>query len=242
MNNDTFATTRWSLVCSAGRPSDEGTGVMAAALEELCERYWYPIYAFIRRRVGDVDQAEDLTQGFFCELLEKSELARADRERGRFRSFLLTAARHYLARQKEREGALKRGGGRTLLSIDRTLGESRLSHEPVDERTPERAFERDWALSQLERALERLQAEYESTGRGELFAGLKPWLSGHGVGDQAKLAGELGMEPGACKVALHRLRRRLALALRAEVAETVETPDQVDEELGLLFEALSRAE
>ena len=239
------------MVCAAGRVqplrsdaarNEDEEQTARAALAELSERYWYPIYAFLRRQVRDADRAEDLTQGFFCELIEKSELARADPDRGRFRSFLLTAARHYLARQKENEAALKRGGGHTLLSFDRQAGESRLSFEPADYRTPERAFEHDWAVNQLEAAIERLRLEYESSGRSELFAALKPWLSGQPEGDQTTLAKQLGMEPSACKVALHRLRRRMGLALRAEVAETVESPREVDEELALLFRALAAAD
>jgi DNA-directed RNA polymerase specialized sigma24 family protein len=201
------------MVCAAGSMEPGKLDSAHAALAELTERYWYPIYAFMRRQSGDSHQAEDLTQGFFCELIEKSGLARADPERGRFRTFLLTAGRHYMARQKEHDGALKRGGGRTLLAFGRKLGESRMSMEPSDGRTPERAFERDWAL--------------------------KPWLSGQGDGDQAELAQRLGLELSACKVALHRLRKRMGLSLRAEVAETVETPAEVDAELALLFEALA---
>jgi len=234
-----FATTRWSMVHAAG--AEDGSQQAREALEELSERYWFPIYAFVRRQVSSAEQAEDLTQGFFCELLEKSELARADATRGRFRSFLLTAARHYLVRKKEHEGALKRGGGRSVLSLDRSLGESRLAHEPADARTPERAFEHAWAVSQLEAAMARLQTEYEGSGRGALFHALKPWLSGKPAGDQASLARSLDMQPGACKVALHRLRQRMGLALRAEVSETVSTPAEVDEELALLFAALSHS-
>ena len=217
----------------------DGSREAQLALGELSERYWFPIYAFVRRREADAQRAEDLTQGFFCELIEKDELARVDRQRGRFRSFLLTALRHYMVRQKEHAGALKRGGAHSVLSLDRTQGESRLAWAADEGLTPEEAFERDWAVCQLEAAMARLQAEYEGSGRGQLFEALRPWLAGQPEQDQASLAQDLGMQPGALKVALHRLRQRMGLAVRAEVAETVEGPAEVDEELALLFRALS---
>lgn len=209
------------------------------ALAELCERYWYPVYTFLRRRTGDGQHAEDLTQGLFCELLERGDFAKLDPERGRFRSFLLTAASHHLARAAEFERAEKRGGGRKAFSIDRAGAETRLRLDPADGRTPERAFERAWALTQLECALERVEREYAQMNQKKLFAALKPFLAGRTEDGLGRVAKALRMEVGAVRVALHRARRRLGQALRAEVAETVSAPGEVESEIDALFESLA---
>ncbi len=208
------------------------------ALAELCQCYWYPVYAFLRRKVGDADRAEDLTQGLFCELIEREDFARLDPERGRFRAFLWTAAGHHLARVHEHDGAQKRGGGRSRVSIDAASAETRMGIDPVEEHTPERAFARAWALTQLERALARVQEEYAGMGRGKLFDALRPHLSGQGEEALTEVAKQLRMDAGAVRVALHRMRRRVGQALRGEIAETVSAPGEVEGELLELWEAL----
>jgi RNA polymerase sigma factor (sigma-70 family) len=233
-----FATTRWSLVVSAGSDSSpEGR----AALESLCAAYWYPLYAFERRGGTAAEDARDMVQGFFAELLEKDYLAQADRERGRFRTFLITAFRHFASKARERERALKRGGGRPNLPLDFEDGESRYLREPSDERTPERLFERRWALTLLDEAMARLRAEHAAAGRGELFEALRGCLGAGGreTGPYAGIGARLGMSEGAVKVAVHRLRRRYRDVLRAAIAETVADPSEVDDEIRHLMEALS---
>jgi DNA-directed RNA polymerase specialized sigma24 family protein len=230
-----FATTRWSLVLAAGRRAEPGAD---RALAALCEAYWYPLYAHARRRGLDAGSAEDRVQSFFARLLEKDGLAVADPRRGRFRGFLLAAFGHFLANEWDRERAIRRGGGHAVLSLDFAGGEARLGREPADERTPERVFDRLWALSVLDRALGRLREEYESGGKGRLFDELKPALAGDRSTPYADLAGRLGMSEGAVKMAVHRLRGRCREVLREEVAETVGSPEEVDDELRQLFAAL----
>jgi len=231
-----FATTRWSVVAAAGRGD---TPSARDALEQLCGSYWYPLYAFVRRRSTAPDDALDLTQGFFARLLEKRDLSRADRGRGRFRSFLLAALKHYLANQRDRERAEKRGGGAPVLSLDAASAEGRFQSEPADERTPEASFERTWALVVLERALDRVRDEYRRAGRGALFGALEARLiDAPGGRPYAELAAELDLTEGAFKVAVHRARRRFREELRREIAETLADPADVDDELRDLFEAL----
>jgi RNA polymerase sigma-70 factor (ECF subfamily) len=228
-----FATTRWSIVVAAGqRTTPEGVA-------DLCTGYWYPLYAFIRRRVADEHQARDLTQEFFARLLEKGALAAAQRERGRFRAFLLTAARNFLVNEWEKGRARKRGGGRTGLSLDFDWGEQRYHREPADSWSADRLFERQWTLLLLEQVLLRLRESYESQGKLELFEHLKPYLTGAAAeGSYAELAKTLGMRAGAVKVAIHRLRQRYRDHLRDEVAQTVADPAEIDEEIGQLFRSL----
>ncbi len=233
-----FATTRWSIVvAAAGDESTEGR----AALESLCTAYWFPLYAFVRRQGEGVQSAQDLVQGFFAELLEKDYLAQADRERGRFRTFLITAFRHFASKEREKARALKRGGGKTTLSLDFTDGESRYLREPADERTPERLFERRWALTLLDEALSRLRAEHRSAGREDLFEALRGTIvpGGGEAEPYAALGARLGMGEGAVKVAAHRLRRRYREVLRAAIAETVADPSEVDDEIRHLLDALA---
>src|SRR5882672_3075519 len=168
-----FLTTRWSLVLEAGKPSNETS---RRALSELCETYWYPLYAFVRRRGYRREDAQDLTQAFFARLLEKQVVVAADPARGRFRSFLLGSLKNFLANEWDRELTQKRGGGRALLSLDFQLADVRFVREPVTHATPEKEFERNWAVAVLERALARLQSEYETRGKQALFTRLKPAL------------------------------------------------------------------
>lgn len=233
-----FPTTHWSRVVRAGDPDDPEA---FAALDGLCRDYWYPLYAFTRRQGLSPEDACDLIQGFFADLIERGDLAAADRERGRFRAFLLTCCRHYLAHRREHDRALKRGGGRRHVAIDLLDAEGRYGREPTHDLTAERLFERRWALALLEKVLTRLESEMAIAGKGVLFDRLRPALEGDG---QAKpyrdIATALGMSEGAVKVAVHRLRARYRELLREEVAHTVADPADVDAELAELLTALAR--
>jgi RNA polymerase sigma-70 factor (ECF subfamily) len=235
-----FAATRWSVVLAAGR--DESPRA-AEALEQLCRVYWYPLYAFVRRQGHGPEDAQDLTQAFFTRLIAKRDLAAVDRAKGRFRSFLLAAMRHFLANEWDRARAAKRGGGVHVTSFDAISAEARYAREPVDPETPERIFERRWALAMLDEVLGRLRDEYESRGQGEQFEALKGMLGGGGGEEGHAATGlRLGMSEGAVKVAAHRLRRRYRDLLRREIATTVASPDDVDDELRHLFAVLSGGE
>ncbi|MEM7305218.1 MAG: hypothetical protein AAF682_01045 [Planctomycetota bacterium] len=236
--DESFLTTRWSVVLAVGDPDPASA---RDALLSLCEGYWYPVYAYIRRRGSGADEAADLTQGFFARLVEKRDLGGASPERGRFRAFLLAAVRNFMANERDRAAAAKRGGGVTPLSFDFEGADTRYALEPADERTPEHVFERSWALALLDRAYEALRSDYEASGRGEIFDALKEALQGSAPArPYAELAGETGMTVAAVKVAVHRLRRRWKERLRAEIAGTVSTDEEAEAELGALFEALSR--
>ena len=229
-----FHTTRWSVVLAGGRaPRAE----RQAALEELARTYWYPLFAYARRRGLGPEAAADRAQGFFALLLERRDVARADPARGRFRAYLLAAFRNYLASARAEERALKRGGGRVPLSLDAPSAESRYGAEPLDPETPERAFQRDWVRELLRRTLERLAAEQEGIGRGALFERLRPTLAvGGDPPRMAAVARELGTSENAVKVAAHRLRRRFRELLREEVAGTLSDPSEVEDELRALFD------
>ncbi len=221
---------------AAGQPDAEPS---RAALATLCQMYWYPLYAFIRRRGYSVVDAQDCTQEFFATLLEKDYVQDADRERGRFRTFLLTAVTRFLAKHHERQSAAKRGGGRRLLSLDLNAGEGRYALEPAEQWTPERLFERRWALTLLERVLERLGNRYAEQGKRELFENLKVFLTApETAGLLAERAARLGMTEGALKVVVHRLRRRYRELLKEEIAETVAAPEEMTDELDYLMAAL----
>lgn len=232
-----FRTTRWSLVVAAG---DSRSPDYRRALEELCGAYWYPVYAFIRRSGQDPDAAQDLAQGFFAQLLEKRTLKAADQERGRFRSFLLTALKFYLSNEQQRERAQKRGGGRAPIPLDAATAEKHYSLEPVQEHTPETLFERRWALALLERSLDRLREELKRSASPERSLRLMGCLTSDD-GRYKQLAAELGMSESAVKVAVHRMRRRFGKLLREDVAHTVEGPEKVEEELRHLFEVIGRS-
>ena len=231
-----FATTHWSVVIAAGEGSSPES---ETALATLCETYWYPLYAYVRRRGHTAEDAQDLTQAFFAVLLEKEYVRAADRERGRFRSFLLTALKRFLSKERDKARAQKRGGGRITISLDMQSGESRYAQEPSHEWTPERVYERRWALTLLDQTMARLRRRYVDTGKAEVFDGLKAFLSGEGDAPAyGEVAEEMGMTEGAVKVAVHRLRQRYRDALRSEIAQTVADPAEVDDELDHLLEAI----
>jgi RNA polymerase sigma factor (sigma-70 family) len=231
-----FATTRWSQVIAAGA---DQTLESREALARLCELYWYPLYAYVRRWGHDADQAQDLTQEFFARLLEKHYLRAADPARGRFRSFLLASLKHFLSNERDRITAVKRGGRATVISLEFENAEGRYSREPPDQETPETVYERRWALTLLERTLGRLRAEFRATGKESVFARLEGYLTGEKETlPYADIGESLGMSEGAVKVAVHRLRRRFGALLREEIAETVSDPAQVDDEVRDLFRAL----
>jgi RNA polymerase sigma factor (sigma-70 family) len=230
-----FATTRWSMVLAAGQGGDTQS---ASALEELCRAYWRPLYAFVRRQGRDPEEARDLTQEFFARLLSRDDLARVAPEKGRFRTFLLTALSHFLANEWNRTHRQKRGGGQAPLSIEGDA-EEWLAREPAHHDTPERAYERRWALTLLEQALARLRAECRENGRGAVFEALQGTLDGSRVDEGLVALGErIGLSEGAVKTALHRLRRRYGELLREAVAQTVVRPEDVEDELRHLLTAL----
>ena len=209
-----------------------------AALAKLCAAYWYPLYAFVRRQGLGEHDAQDLTQEFFARLLQKGWLGDVERERGRFRSFLLAAMKHFLANEWDRSRAKKRGGGVATLALDAMSAETRYRHEPADTQTAEKLFDRRWALTLLDQVLARLRAEMLAAGKLADFDALKFCLSGEKTA-YAEVARTLGMSEGAVKVAVHRLRERYRALLRAEIAETVATSDEIDGELRHLLAALS---
>ncbi len=232
-----FPTTSWSRVGRAGDPADSAARV---ALNGLCRDYWYPLYAFARRRGLAPDDACDLVQGFLADLIERGDLAIVDRERGHFRTFLRAACGHYINHRRERDRALKRGGGRRSVSIDLLDAEGRYGCEPAHELTAERLFERRWALSLLENVLIRLESEMNGAGKAALFVKLRPMLEGDERAESYReIAMASGISEGAVKAAAHRLRARYRELLRAEVARTVADPAEVDAELAELLAALA---
>jgi RNA polymerase sigma factor (sigma-70 family) len=231
-----FPTTQWSRVISAGDPDAPQA---KESLAELCRSYWYPLYAYIRRRGYDPDQAKDLTQDFFARILEKGLFAEADPDRGRFRSFLRTVCAHFLANQRDWEQARKRGGGRTILPIDASLAEGQYTRELADSLTPERIFDRSWALTLLGLVLDQLGREYDEAGKKATFEVLRGMLAGDTEeSSYAAVGARLGMTEGAARVAAHRLRRRYGELLRREIAATLANPDEIDDEIRDLFAAI----
>ena len=233
---DYFATTHWTMVLHAGR-SD--TTRAQEALAQLCRIYWYPLYAYVRRRGYSPEDAEDLTQGFFARLLEMNSLADVRREKGKFRSFLLAVLQNFLANEWDRSHAAKRGSGQTPISLNDTDAEARYRLEPADTLTAEKIFERRWALALLAQVLARLRGEHTQAGKSALYDTLKPCLTGaREAAPYAELAARLKTTEGAIKVAIHRLRQRYRELLRDEIAQTVASPEEVDEEIRHLFAAL----
>jgi len=233
-----FATTHWSLVVAA-KPDEASRSRARKALEELCKAYWYPLYAFARCRGYSSDEAQDLTQSFFARIIETGGLAAADPARGRFRSYLLGAMKHFLANEWHRARARKRGGDVTFLDLDALDPEARYALEPARSTDPDAGFDREWAQETIAHAMVKLRAETEARGKGELFEELKGSL----IGDErarGETAARLGMTAGAVKVAVHRLRQRFRELLRAEIAETVSDPSDVDVEMRHLVAALRR--
>jgi RNA polymerase sigma-70 factor (ECF subfamily) len=244
--SERFHTTRWSLVAAAGRwRPDASDDEARAALGELAEAYWPPLYAYTRQRGASREEAADLVQGFFARLVEKGGLEAEERERDRFRAFLLTAFQRFRANRAADARALKRGGGKAPLSLealtlDREEEGLRDLAELAGGETPERTFQRRWALQVMERALARLALEQERARKRELFAALRPHLSpGEPAPPHADVAGRLGTSEGAVKVALHRLRRRYGELVREEVAGTLADPSAVEDELAALIDALA---
>jgi len=226
--DNAFAATRWTVVLTAGQRSSPQAG---RALEELCRTYWYPLYAYVRRRGYESHEAEDLTQEFFARLLAKNYLANAAREKGKFRSFLLASLKHFLANEWDRAHAQKRGGGQTLVSLD---AETRYQHESVDEASADKLLDRAWAVALLDQVLARLEAESDP----KQFTALKPFLTvDKETIPYAEVAGALGTTEGAVKVVVHRLRKRYRVLLREEIAHTVASPAEIDEEIRHLFAA-----
>jgi RNA polymerase sigma-70 factor (ECF subfamily) len=228
-----FGTTDWSQILAA---RDGGDTEARSALEWLCTSYWYPAYVFVRRQVHDSESARDLTQAFFTDMLERGALARVDRGKGRFRDFLLASLRNFLAHQRDRAMALKRGGGAQTFSLDADEAERRFRREPVDGLTPDQIFERRWALALMERAMEHLRTESSSSADGATaFDRLQPYLTGAEPHlPYREVAGELGRNEAAVKSAVHRLRRRYGELLREEIAATLAEPHaqaQIDAEL-----------
>jgi RNA polymerase sigma-70 factor (ECF subfamily) len=231
-----FPTTHWSQVAQAGDLASPGT---RDALATLCSAYWYPLFAFIRRRGHHAEEARDLVQDYFARLLEGRVLAAADPAKGRFRTFLIADCIRFLSHQRARARALKRGGHRQFLTIDAARAEQRYAFEPASTLTPEQIFFRAWALTLLDEVLTKLRAEYEKDGRGAIFDRLKGVLTAEpDATPYATIAAELGMTEGAIQVAVHRLRRRYGAVLRREIAATVADPSEVDDEIHALFTAL----
>jgi len=233
-----FPATQWTVVLKAGAsPSPES----AAALEQLCQSYWFPLYAFVRRSGYSPADAEDLTQEFFAQLLEHHWIARADRLKGRFRSFLLMALKRFLSKEWDKAKALKRGGQVQFAALAFDTAETRYSQEPADTHTPEQVFERQWAMTLLGTVLKRLGEEYASDSKGELFETLKPCLIGRSeTQPYAILAARLGMTEGGVKVAVHRLRERYRACLKEAIGQTVASQAEVDEEIRHLFRVLAQ--
>jgi DNA-directed RNA polymerase specialized sigma24 family protein len=230
-----FSTTHWSLILRAGSEQPSSREALAA----LCQRYWFPIYAFIRRAGHHEHDAQDLTQGFFTRFLEKDYLHDVDRQRGRFRSFLLASVGHFLANARDHARAAKRGGGKAPLSLDFARAEERYGAEPAGQWTPEKLYHRRWALELLQAVLERLQREWATPERQEFFRLAQDHLTGASpAAPLADIARACGMTEGAVKTAVHRLRRRYRALLREEIGHTVAAPDEIDEELRQLFAAL----
>ena len=223
-----FATTRWTLVLAAGNRANPQA---PAALNDLCGIYWPPIYAYLRRHGWDCRQAEDLTQGFFLKLVERDGIGHARAERGKFRTFLLSALKNYIADERARERAIKRGGGNRVFSFDFREGEEWLVCEPSHDESPERIFDRRWAATVIARALARLEQGMTASVGVERFAALRPFLSSGQPGAYAGVARTLGISEAAVRVGVHRMRRKFGELLRAEVAQTVESPADIEDEL-----------
>lgn len=232
-----FLTTHWSIVRQA---SDLASPDSLAALEKLCRAYWYPLYAFVRRRGHDGEEARDLTQGFFAVLLEKNYVADADMQRGRFRTFLLSAMTHFLANEWNRAQTKKRGGGVVRFSLDALDAESRYLMEPADTSAPDHSYDRHWAEAVLTAVLDQLRREFDDGGRGQRFDDLKGHLLGAADAvSYTELARRMGISETGVRSVVHRMRRRFAVLMRAEIAQTVTCAEDVEDEIRHLFQSLS---
>ena len=240
---DRFATTRWTMVAEAGHTSSPNVKL---ALTELCEAYWYPLYAFAKRKSATVEEAQDLTQAFFVELLDKNVVGAADPERGKFRSFLLTSFKHFMSKQWEKGRALKRGGGERLLSLDFKTADSNVVLEPAAGLTAEQIFDQQWAITLLDRTFSRLENEHQEPEQQLRFQNLKSYVIGDHAGVKyADVASRLNISEDAAKKAASRMRARFRDLLREEISQTVATQDtadslQVDEEIRSLFAVFRR--
>jgi DNA-directed RNA polymerase specialized sigma24 family protein len=232
-----FATTRWTVVLTAGRGR---TPQADLALEELCRTYWYPLYAYIRRHGHTREDAEDLTQSFFARFLTRNYLEGLRSEKGKFRAFLLAALKHFLANEWDRANRQKRGGGVSPLSLDWQSADTRYQIDPADDLSPDKLYDRAWAVTLLERVIGRLRDESAADGRSKLFEQLKPFLMiGKSAIPYAQAAAGLDLTEGAIRVAVHRLRRRYRQLLRAEIGQTLSDPAHVEEEMRALFSAFA---
>lgn len=233
-----FPTTQWSMIVRAG---DDSATRAQSALAQLCRQYWFPLYSYTRRQGRSHHEAEDCTQAFLARLLAADGVSRARQERGRFRTFLLTALRNFLTNEWHRTQAAKRGGGQAIVSIESEEAGERFAREPVDDTlTPDQAFDRVWAQATIERAMAALRQDYEKSGRGNLHAALLPLVWGDAADASfAARAAQLGMSTHAFTVALHRLRQRVGQRLRADIAETVTSESEVDDELRHLIASLT---
>ncbi len=233
-----FATTHWSVVLAAGQKT---TPHSAEALNRLCATYWYPLFAYLRRRGYEAQDAQDLTQSFFVHLLERDRLGTVTPTKGKFRSFLIASLKNFLANEWDKQQTLKRGAHLSFLPLDAKIGETRYRREPSHDATPDKAFEQSWALALLERVLNQLREEYGDAEKQRLFDALQVYLSGDKGGvSYAEMASRLNLTEGSVKMAVLRLRRRFGELLREEIAQTVSKPEEVDEEIRCLFAAVSR--
>jgi DNA-directed RNA polymerase specialized sigma24 family protein len=232
-----FTTTHWSVVLAAGQDS---SAEAAAALESLCRTYWYPLYAYVRRQGYSPHDAQDLTQEFFARLLDKKYLASVEREKGKFRSFLLASLNHFLANERDRMNAAKRGGGKVPISLDETVAEGLYREEPASNLSPEKDFEKRWAIALLDQAFAKVRNEFVIAGKGRIFERLKMFLAdGTGSGDYAALTVELGMSANTIAAAVRRMRQRYRELVRAEIANTVASPKEIEDEMHHLFAVLA---
>ena len=224
------------VLAAAGSASPDAD----AALARLCEQYWYPLYGYLRGHGYAPDRAQDFTQAFFEQLLERRTLRHANPERGRFRSFLLASLKNFIANEQARTHAIKRGGGATLLPLEFDAAEGRFQHEPRTSDTPEKLFDRRWAITLLDRVTTRLRNDLVQAGKEHQFEHLKGYLTGDASGTYAQVGAELGVSEGAVKVAVHRLRRQFRDLLRHEIAQTVPAADEIDDEIRHLWTAVAR--
>jgi RNA polymerase sigma-70 factor (ECF subfamily) len=233
-----FKQTHWSLVLAANQAASPEA---QEALEQLCKTYWYPVYIFVRRRGHDVESAKDLTQEFFARLLAKQYLRIADRERGRFRTFLLSCVDHFLSNERKKESTLKRGGGYTFVPLDETSAEDRYQVEPVEDMSPDRLLDRRWAMTVLELSLKELQREHVESGKAAHFEALQECLSGakDASSSFAEIGARLGMTEAAARQAASRMRARFGELLRQSVAQTVASPQDLETEMNHLCTILS---
>ncbi len=238
-----FATTHWSMVLAAG---DHSSSISKSALEKLCESYWYPLYSFVRRKGYDANAAADLTQGFFASLIERNDFDSIQKEKGRFRSFLFAAIRNFIANVMDFANAAKRGGNVSTFSIDANSAESKFENErnqfePSHGVTPETSFERTWAIALIENVHQQLRAEFVKNGREVLFDRLQVFLTGSNqvnAPTYRELAAEFEISESAIKVNVHRMRQQFRELLRTEIAHTVPSESEVDDELNSLFVTL----